>query len=1157
MPSPSKPSVPLNPISSHPDSRRSMSNASSLSSSGSSTPIVKTTSPLNPAAYSSPALKSFPLPAVNEDRYASSEPSHSPSGSPVPPSRRVRGLSISTVRGGSPSPSLAPSISRVSSAPDGAPRGRTTSVTRRGIGTPVSHRSQSPFRDLALTWRGVSRIGGNETPPNGESTTWWNYKEPVARPWYEKRQKTIPQEQTEGWARTRRKVARAAVNILGTAAEVGHEALLLTVDLLEFAPIVGLEPAARTLLSIWDALQQVDMNRMACLRLTERCATMLMSIREEIAEAGDDVRDELLTPIQRLQEAYDQVLYFLQKQSHRPFLKRYLKRDELHVQIQMCDASLTDALGMFNVSIQIRMLRMVKAEEHAHSELLAHIAREHAQISPQNSLLLTGVEPASEHPELPPDPLREFSALQALQNQEDFARDTADLRQLMRNALQTNNDMEMIKVLQVGRDEMPEAIKTLQRALETEIEKEGSLNEVAVTEENAMTVTVLGSEISPIKPRVKVAEGETTSGEIPVVSRTNTVRSIASIGSSTHTTITTATASSRTPSRDTLHREFLESGIESLRRLSRGTGTDLSLPSWTITRYEIDRDEKIGIGFFSDVYKGRWFSRTVAIKVLADTTPREMFIHEVNVWKRLIHPNVLELLGASSTTSDPPWFLVSPYMKNGSLVRYLKGLKSLDEVNILKMIHEVAKGMAYLHQQGVLHGDLKAANILVNDKGHCVITDFGQSEMKSEAYRLSGTPLPHGTLRWQAPEVMAGQSDLTRAVDIYAFAICCVEMLTKGQVPWHMADDNSVRHFVLTENMRPEIPLGRVWSSQLAAIIQSCWQANPDSRPSFDVIDGEVQKLRASYGADLKESPQPPPQHLAEHSSRKSPSMRPLTSLPMLPPDTTAVVYDSSESPSIDSRLAVTKITQLTIPEPDEIFHRDSQADGEDASNTKMPHSRASTMLISSESEYEHQLEYSGYESPPPADERVAAARDERRYRMLLQHEFHPSLTLPLWQPCFVSLGAVGYHRKPDGDFVTLFNSFKPLESSQGVAKDLPSLYGYGRVGMGSQRMDKRNVAQRGFDIIQSWLSSRSKGDGRFSQHVCRRYSSPLRNGHKTAHLFTESTTYRYVEDLKTPKAWFKANVEHILHLYGAEHDIQKEDLLLGKFALSSPSYAQ
>ena len=68
---------------------------------------------------------------------------------------------------------------------------------------------------------------------------------------------------------------------------------------------------------------------------------------------------------------------------------------------------------------------------------------------------------------------------------------------------------------------------------------------------------------------------------------------------------------------------------------------------------------------------------------------------------------MLELLGASSASSDPPWFFVSPYYKNGSLVTYLKGLDSMESVDVLKMVHEIAKGMGYLHSKGVLHGDLK------------------------------------------------------------------------------------------------------------------------------------------------------------------------------------------------------------------------------------------------------------------------------------------------------------------------------------------------------------------------------------------------------------------------------------------------------------------
>lgn len=168
----------------------------------------------------------------------------------------------------------------------------------------------------------------------------------------------------------------------------------------------------------------------------------------------------------------------------------------------------------------------------------------------------------------------------------------------------------------------------------------------------------------------------------------------------------------------------------------------------------------------------------------------------------------------------------------------------------------------------------------MNDYGHCIISDFGQSELKSEVYRLSGTALPRtytvfalirplirdtdGTLRWQAPELMAGHSKLTPEVDVYAFAVSCVEILTKGAVPWPLADDNAVRHFVLSEysmyskrsftyrnvadNIRPELPQLRLWSAQLADLINQCWHRTPAMRPSFATLNHELAALRRHFG---------------------------------------------------------------------------------------------------------------------------------------------------------------------------------------------------------------------------------------------------------------------------------------------------------------------
>lgn len=265
------------------------------------------------------------------------------------------------------------------------------------------------------------------------------------------------------------------------------------------------------------------------------------------------------------------------------------------------------------------------------------------------------------------------------ENERDLAHDTEDLRQVMRSALQASSDAEIIDVLQVSRHEMPEAMKTLQRALEREVERDRD-TELTMIED----VDVFSEEAEPLEGLSSSQTSKSTSSKL----RTDSM----------------ASARARA-SGDTLDREFLESGIEALRRMSEGV--KLTLPSWTITKWEVDREEKIGVGFFSDVYRGSWRGVAVAIKVLAPTTPQALFVHEIEVWKSLSHPNVLKLFGASSTTAEPPWFFVSPYMKHGSLVKYLKNSDPHSPVNLLKMIYEVAMGMTYLHGKEVLHGDLK------------------------------------------------------------------------------------------------------------------------------------------------------------------------------------------------------------------------------------------------------------------------------------------------------------------------------------------------------------------------------------------------------------------------------------------------------------------
>jgi len=181
-------------------------------------------------------------------------------------------------------------------------------------------------------------------------------------------------------------------------------------------------------------------------------------------------------------------------------------------------------------------------------------------------------------------------------------------------------------------------------------------------------------------------------------------------------------------------------------------------------------------------------------------------------------------------------------------------------------------------------------------------------------------------------------------------------------------------------------------------------------------------------------------------------------------------------------------------------------------------------------------------------DEVAAKYQDERRYRMLLQHDYHTILTLPLWRPSHVELGAVGFLSKPEGRFETLFNAFNPGGTSGGKADELPMLSGYGKVLQGNQRQDKRNAAQRGFDRVQGLFSS--------GQSVSRIHSFQLRTGHKVAYIYAETTIFRYITNSEVPKKWFQSNIDHIVKIYGKEQRLTREDIFLVIGALDAPDYA-
>jgi abelson tyrosine-protein kinase 1 len=137
-----------------------------------------------------------------------------------------------------------------------------------------------------------------------------------------------------------------------------------------------------------------------------------------------------------------------------------------------------------------------------------------------------------------------LTSLHSQQNSLDTATDTTDLCELMRAALQTTSDVKLLEVLQVGHQDMPEAIKTLQRALERITERDD------LSRGKPALYSMVAARVAK---KVSLKEAEPTPlGQQPE------------------------------DNQDDLNREFIERGIDALRRMSRGNET--SLPSWTITK---------------------------------------------------------------------------------------------------------------------------------------------------------------------------------------------------------------------------------------------------------------------------------------------------------------------------------------------------------------------------------------------------------------------------------------------------------------------------------------------------------------------------------------------------------------------------------------------
>ncbi|KAJ7586502.1 kinase-like domain-containing protein [Mycena floridula] len=262
-------------------------------------------------------------------------------------------------------------------------------------------------------------------------------------------------------------------------------------------------------------------------------------------------------------------------------------------------------------------------------------------------------------------------------------------------------------------------------------------------------------------------------------------------------------------------------------------------------------------GGFGDVSIG--LLRGVKVSIKTPRVPQrdlktllKDFSREIIIWSQLSHPNVLPLYGIyyldHRETSQA--CIVSPWMDHGNLLQFLKTVS--EQANLSSLILDIACGLHYLHERSIIHGDLKALNVLVTPSLRACIMDFGLSTISaSQMITSSASSNNAGTVAWQAPEILEHHGRNNQKSDMYSFACVCYEVFT-GKSPF--CEQEMVREMaIMLKVLRGERPM-RPASSKLNDTVwncmEACWKHNPDERPTAKEVVQQLSAMPEVSGLD-------------------------------------------------------------------------------------------------------------------------------------------------------------------------------------------------------------------------------------------------------------------------------------------------------------------
>ncbi|KIO19236.1 hypothetical protein M407DRAFT_223443 [Tulasnella calospora MUT 4182] len=262
----------------------------------------------------------------------------------------------------------------------------------------------------------------------------------------------------------------------------------------------------------------------------------------------------------------------------------------------------------------------------------------------------------------------------------------------------------------------------------------------------------------------------------------------------------------------------------------------------------------VGRGGFSDVYLGEWTQDNqdeptqVAIKRLRPVDPHYIsqtrfetrIKRETVIWRKARHNNILPFLGYRFNSESA--VLVSPWCKNGCLSSYIRAHPELSRSQKLKLLHDAALGLAYLHsfKPPIIHADIKPENVMINDEIKAALSDFGISRFMVEVGKhtdLTTSLGTTGTPGYQAKELLERDPRPTTMSDVYAFGGLILAIMS-GQRPFQGLAAAAPIILAIATNQQPQpadhpdLPE----TDSLWKLLRRCWDPVPQHRPSMEDI---------------------------------------------------------------------------------------------------------------------------------------------------------------------------------------------------------------------------------------------------------------------------------------------------------------------------------